>query len=244
MRDLIAGLQYPLRGLAWLPRSGIRRYVMVPLLVNLLLFSLAIKLGLQQLAALDQWLQSYLPNWLSWLTGLLWPLFWLSIGLVGFYTFSLVANFIAAPFNSLLAEKVEDLHSFNSVRPPSRPLWQELALSPLNEARKLGYFILRALPLLLLFFIPGLNLMAPFIWGAFGAWLLAQQYMDYPLANHGLDFPQQRQLLRRQRGLCLSFGAGCLVLTLIPVVNFVAMPAAVIGATLLWRERMAESRGS
>ena len=43
---------------------------------------------------------------MGWLHWLLWPLFVLTVLIVVFYAFSLVANVIAAPFNSLLAERV------------------------------------------------------------------------------------------------------------------------------------------
>ena len=38
-------------------------------------------------------------------------------------------------------------------------------------------------------------------------------------------------------GLALGFGAGVTVITIVPGLNLVAMPAAVIGATLLWCDR-------
>ena len=43
-----------------------------------------------------------------------------------------------------------------------------------------------------------------------------------------------RQRLRGRPVLSLGFGAATAVLTLIPVVNFIAMPSAVAGATALW----------
>ena len=50
-----------------------------------------------------------LGAWLDWLRYLLWPLFVLTAVLLVFYTFSLLTNLIAAPFNGLLAEAVEKL---------------------------------------------------------------------------------------------------------------------------------------
>jgi CysZ protein len=88
-----------------------------------------------------------------------------------------------------------------------------------------------------LFLIPVLYPVAPFLWLAFGAWMLALEYADYPMGNHGLRFPEQRRRLREQRLTSLGFGATALLLTMIPVVNFVAMPAAVAGATALWVQR-------
>ncbi|MDQ2694023.1 MAG: sulfate transporter CysZ, partial [Pseudomonadota bacterium] len=193
---------------------------------------------------LEAWLAGW-PSWLAWLawlldwlltlvSWLLWPLFAITILIITFYTFTLVANLIAAPFNGILAERVEDLALPGRTRPPGRPLWQEAVIAPLAELRKLGYFLLRALPLLVLFLIPVLNVAAPFLWAAFGAWMLALQYVDYPMGNHGVAFRDQRQIMAQRRLLALGFGAGVLLMTLVPVLNFLSMPTAVIGATLLW----------
>jgi CysZ protein len=93
-------------------------------------------------------------------------------------------------------------------------------------------------PLLLLFFVPLLNLLAPPAWLLFGAWMLAMEYLDYPLGNRGLLFSEVRARATEQRSLTLGFGIGVLCLTLIPLLNFVAIPSAVAGATRLALERM------
>jgi CysZ protein len=49
-----------------------------------------------------------------------------------------------------------------------------------------------------------------------------------------LRFPDQRKRLRSRRMLSLGFGGGSLLMTMIPVVNFFAMPASVAGATAMW----------
>ena len=159
----------------------------------------------------------------------------LTVLVVVFYTFSVVANLVAAPFNGMLAERVEKLaRPEGAAQPDARLSWKDLILSPLAELSKLFYFIGWALPLLILSFIPVINVAAPVLWALFGAWMLALEYADYPLGNRGLSFREQRQLLRKHWPLTLSFGGMTLVLTLIPIVNFLAMPAAVIGATLMW----------
>jgi CysZ protein len=154
--------------------------------------------------------------------------------LVSFYAFTLLANLIASPFNSLLAERTEDLAAPGRIRPQSGPLWKEIAHAPFAELKKLAYFLLWALPLLFLFLIPGINAAAPFLWIAFSAWMLALQYADYPMGNHAIRFKEQRRLLAKQRSLALGFGGAVLLITLVPVLNFLAMPASVIGATLMW----------
>jgi CysZ protein len=215
---------------------GLRRYVAMPLLISTLLFSMAIYAGYYWLGVLMDWLLGYLPGWLDWLRYLLMPLFVLTALLLVFYSFTILTNLIAAPFNGLLAEAVEKHLT-------GQPLdevggWQELLKDILpslfSELRKLLYFLLRAIPLGILFLVPGLNLAAPFLWGLFSAWMLAVEYADYPMGNHQLHFAAQRQRLRHRRLLSLGFGGGSLLMTLIPVANFFAMPASVAGATAMW----------
>jgi CysZ protein len=235
-----AGAGYLLRGLSLITKPGLRPFVLIPLLVNILIFSLLIWLGVSQFESL---MDSLLPSdesWLSWLRWLLWPLFAVALVLVVFYSFTVIANLIAAPFNGLLAEKVELYLGGRLTEQPGgfKQVAKDIIPSLLSELRKLFYFLLRAIPLLLLFPIPGINIIAPFLWLAFSAWFLALEYVDYPMANHGLKFKQQHQRLKQARLPALAFGGGLTLLMMVPILNFVAMPAAVAGATVFWKERL------
>jgi CysZ protein len=234
------GAGYVLTGLRWLPKAGLRGFVAMPLLINTLLFGGGIWLGASQLERLDRAAQGWLPEWLAWLHWLLWLLFVLTALVVIFYTFSLVANVIAAPFNSLLAERVAKLVNPDGrvQQPPPEPSWRELLFSPLAELGKLLYFVAWAIPLVVLSFVPAVNVAAPVLWAVSTSWMLALEYADYPLGNRGLDLRAQRRLLRRHWPLTLGFGGMTLLLTLIPGLNFLAMPAAVIGATLMWNKAL------
>jgi len=108
MKDAAKGFGYLREGIGLIRQSGLRRYVAVPLLVSTLVFSAAIYFGIHWLGVLLDWLLGYLPGWLNWLRYLLWPLFALTGVLVVFYTFSIITNLIAAPFNGLLAEAGSD----------------------------------------------------------------------------------------------------------------------------------------
>jgi CysZ protein len=115
--------------------------------------------------------------------------------------------------------------------------WRGTATSIGDELRKLWYVVTRSLPVLLLFLIPGVNLAAPVVWFLVGSWLLAFEYLDYPFAETGTRFADQRRLLRRDLLTTVSFGAGVSALMVIPGLNLAAIPASVAGACLLWQER-------
>jgi CysZ protein len=212
-------------------KSGIKRFVLIPFIINLGLFSLAAKLLSDQL---DIWLEKLLPTWLGWLEWLIWPLFAIAMFLIVFYTFTVIANLISAPFNSVLSAKIEaqltgkrpeDINSDKFIRLMARTLKSEI--------QKILYAIRWFIPLVIATLIPGLNIIAPFLWILFAAWFFALEYSDYPLANRGQFFDEVKLYNQKNRMRTLGFGTGVFIMTSIPVVNFFAMPVAVAGATKL-----------
>jgi CysZ protein len=235
MKNQHSGAYYLFEGLRLVRQPGLRRYVIIPLLISTLVFAGAI-LGMSHwLESLINWLLGFLPAMLDWLRYLLWPLFTLAGVLVIFYGFSLVTNLLAAPFNGMLAEAVEQHLTGQTIDTGGwKALMKDLLPSLTSELRKLVYFIVRAIPLGLLFLFPITTLVAPFIWALFSAWMLTIEYLDYPMANHLLHFSEQKRLLRQRKLLSYGFGGSSLLMTMIPVVNFFAMPVSVAGATAMW----------
>ncbi|NOY62761.1 MAG: sulfate transporter CysZ [Gammaproteobacteria bacterium] len=239
--SLFAGIGYFFRGISLIRQPQLRRYVVVPLFVNILLFVAMIGFAVSELGNLITWVMPELPEWLHWLEWLVWPIFAFASALFVFFTFIIVANFIGAPFNGLLAEAVERQMTGREVPSGSfKDVLKELLPSLLAELRKIAYFIILAIPILLLFVIPVVNVIAPLLWVLFGAWMLVLEYCDYPMANHQLTFAQQRQQLGRKRMLVMGFGGVTLFAAMVPVVNFIVMPAAVAGATAMYVERFRE----
>lgn len=241
MGNPVAGANYLLRGFGVLLKPGIRVYVIIPLLINTLLFAAFIGVGVQQFTVFLDWLMPDLPDWLQWLSWLLWLIFAIGAALILFFTFSLLANLVGAPFNSLLAHAVEKQLCVNTqAATAGQPEGFIAGFIPalLDEVKKIMYFLLWSIPFLLLFVIPVVNLAAPVLWFCFSAWMLALEYADYPLGNHNLNFSQQRTLLRSHIASTMGFGSAVSIATMIPIANFMVMPAAVAGATLYCCEKM------
>ena len=232
----LSGPQYLREGLKLVLSPGLRLFVLLPLAINLILFVALIGFAIDQFSGWLASLMGSLPGWLSFLDFLLWPLFVILLLLMVFFTFTLLANIIAAPFNGFLAEKVEVVVRGADNFPPFS--WAELlAMVPRTlkrELRKLSYFLPRAIGLLLLSLIPGLNLIATPLWLLFGVWMMAVQYIDYPCDNHKVSWDDMLAWLRAKRWQSLGFGGITYVALLIPFVNILMMPAAVAGATLFW----------
>jgi CysZ protein len=233
MLSAISGFFLPFQGLRVILAPGLRRFVVVPLLLNILVFAaLATVAGGYFEAFMDHWLPT--QGWLEFLRWLLWLLFAVAYALAVFYGFTMIANLIAAPFNAILAARVEERLTGDRPAQADESLLRAIGPAVVGEIGKIVYFAGRAIPLLVLFLVPGLNILASVGWILFGFWFLAIEYADYPMGNHGLRPRDQRLQLRRRRFKSLAFGAGITVLMLIPVLQFAAMPAAVAGATRLW----------
>lgn len=232
----LSGPQYLGEGLKLILRPGLRLFVLLPLTLNLLLFIAMIGFAMREFSGWVDAFMPSLPDWASFLEYLIWPLFVALVVLLVFFTFTMIANIIAAPFNGFLAEKVEVVVRGQDDFPPFS--WAELvAMVPRTigrELRKLGYFLPRAAGLLILSFIPVVNLVSTPLWFVFGIWMMAVQYIDYPADNHKQGWNEMLAWLREKRWQSLGFGGSVYLALLIPFVNIVMMPAAVAGATLFW----------
>ncbi len=234
MKDVVNGPRYLFEGFSLLAKPGLRRFVLVPLVINLLLFGGLIVWAYGQVDDVTQWLLSRLPDWLQWLSVVVVPLFWITSLVVVFYGFSVVANLVGAPFNGLLAEAVEAQLTGRAFESGWADVIRDIPAAVGSELRKLVYYLVRAVPLFILLWVPLLNLPAMVLWVLFGAWMMTVQYLDFPMGNHHLFFPEQRRRLRKRPLLAWSFGGLVMLCTMVPVVNFVVMPAAVAGATVMW----------
>lgn len=230
------GFGYLLRGLGLLTKPGVKRFVVMPLLINFVLFGLLIWISGDYFNNLVERLVAMLPGWLEWLSNVLWLLFAMLAGMIMFFTFSFVANLVGAPFNSFLAAAVEKHLTGKNPPGSQRKLWAEFGAMMFSELKKWGYYALWAIPLLIVsWFIAPLS---PFLWFIFGAWMFSIEYLDYPMGNYGLTFPAVRKEIASQRMLSLSFGSAVTIATMIPLFNFIVMPVAVAGATAMRVERI------
>jgi len=233
MTNPITGANYFLRGLSLIRQPGVKRFVIIPLLINALIFTLLLWFISAYIGEFIDWLTPSLPDWLAWLSWLIWLLFAVSGGIILFFTFTILANLVGAPFNSYLSAAVEKHLTGQRPAAGNRPLSEEIVYALGGELRKLLYFLMWGVPLLIASMIPALNLIAPVLWAFFGAWMLAIEYADYPLGNCGLAFPEIRKKLSQKKFLSLGFGGAVMLGTMIPLFNFLVMPVAVAGATAM-----------
>ena len=186
------------------------------------------------------YLTDSLPSWLDWfkeaIAFFVWPLAVIGILLISAYLFSTLANWIAAPFNGLLSEKMELILTNKADQDSSfSALLKDVPRTLFREFIKLKYYLPRAVLFLLMFFL--LPVIGQVIWFLFCAWMMAVQYCDYPYDNHKVGFQVMRNDLLKHKGDAYSFGTVVMLFSMIPIVNFLVMPVAICGATAMWVDK-------
>ncbi|MCF6456274.1 sulfate transporter CysZ [Pseudoalteromonas sp. MMG024] len=229
------GFEYFLSGFSLISQKGLKRFVLIPLLINLVLFGSSLFFIIGWIEQGVNYVNGYLPDFLSWLEFIIWPIALLLVLFIYSMVFTVITNFIAAPFNGLLSEKVELYLTGQRVNDDGlADLLKDVPRMLGRELAKLMYYLPKALLfLILLLFIP---VFGQVMWFLFSAWMFAVQYIDYPFDNHKIPFADARQHLKQKQGLSYGFGSAVLIFSMVPIVNLIVMPVAVCGATRLFVE--------
>lgn len=237
MTGFFDGVHYLFAGFGLITKPGLKRFVIIPLIINIILFSFLFVVLRHYTGAVSDWAAGYLPAWLQWLSWVIWLLFLVSFFLVFIYAFAAFGAVAAAPFNGLLAEKTEVYLTGHA--PVDRGFIENIKDVPRIIGRQFAiifYYLPRALLILLLYFIPVVHAFAIVLWFIFSAWFLAMQYLDFPTDNHRIPIAEVRAWLDERRAVTLGFGMSLMFVMSIPVLNFFAIPAAAAGAAKFWVE--------
>ena len=221
----------------------------LPAAVNVGVFAAALGVFLYFFATLYSlatgWMYPAAPDfWLAWawvvpLRALAWSIgvvLVLAALLILYGAFLALGLVIAAPFLALLSQRVEGLVTGKQGQDASswRAVFATLLESVADEFRKVAFFAGVQLGLW------GLGILLPFLAPAavavaalFTLVFLPLEYAGFAMDSRRLRFVQRRALVWRHRWLMLGFGASASLSLLLPLLNFICMPALVVGGTLM-----------
>ncbi|WP_370981368.1 sulfate transporter CysZ [Agaribacterium sp. ZY112] len=244
--NIISGARYMFEGARLLMHPKLRPYILVPLLINCLLFFVLTSVLLSYFWTVFNegtgWIPESIQPWVEPFAWFVWFIVGVFFLIIYGYSFNVITNIVAAPFYGLLAENTEKL--LTGTEPPPESLGRMIPRVLMREFSKLLYFLGRGFLVILLMimlgFIPVIQLLAPLIGMLWGAWSMAIQYADYPADNHQVRFSHMRLSLWNRMGSSLGFGSCIMTCSVIPIVNIFAMPAAVTGGTLFWLKELNE----
>lgn len=215
-------------------------YILVPFLINVVVFSAAVWLGVdffggtvvEHLPRGDAWYWALL-SWLVWLVAAL-----LTAVLV-FFSFTVVGNLLASPFNDLLSERAEEVLTGRIGALPFslRQFFSDLLKTIFMEAKKMSLFVLVMLLILPLNLLPGFGTaLYTLLAVSLTLLFLCFEYLSFVMVRKQQFFSAQRRYIFARKFLMLGFACGVVALLAIPFMQLFCIPLAVIGATRLWCE--------
>ncbi len=233
------GFFYPFRaGRFILKHPRLYKFVIIPFLINALVFTLAVYFGLD---FFNETVVGLIPQGEAWywltLYYVLWVVAVLATAVLVFFTFTVVGNLIASPFNDLLSERTEESLVGQKHEEPfsmraflidaRRTLWE--------ESKKMLAFLLCMGLLLLLNFIPGIgSLIYSCLAILLTLFFLSVEYTGYVFGRKRGTFKDQRRFISSRKFLMLGFSTGILAILAIPFLQFLCIPVGVVGATQIW----------
>ena len=254
---LITGATYPFRALATFSRNPkLWQYIAIPILVNLVI-AIALYSGLLvfgfnivDYVTLDvsRWLDNVvanLPAWLGFLdyatVGLSFFLRLILILVLFITTGFLLTQFgvlLGAPWYGQLSEQLEQVCT-GKVEIIEVSIAKDIGRAILFELKKLVLIATVGIPLFLLNFVVGIGTLGSTIGSlALTITIVCLDFLDSPLERRRLPFRQKLKIVCRSLPASASFGAVCLVLISIPLLNLFTIPLCVASGTLFVCDRI------
>jgi len=158
-------------------------------------------------------------SWLVWVMALLLAL------LCGVFSFVTLGSAAAAPWLDLLARRTEQRAGSELVEQDAG--WASLVVHSLaNSVRPLIGLMLWGVAALLFFWLPPV---ATALWAYGGIRFLSFELIDTPASRRNWDFSARKKQLNDKRWFYFGFSGLALLLLMVPLVNLLVIPAAVVG---------------
>ena len=149
-------------------------------------------------------------------------------------SFTVICQIIGQPFYERISDRIE--HDLGGHAVQGAPWWRTFPRASLESALLLAMTLACTAPLFLLGLFPVFGqTVVPVLQALVAGFFLAVELLAIPLERRGLHLGGRMRFVWRHRGQTLGFGITAFLLFLVPLMNVLAMPGAVVGATLLVR---------
>jgi CysZ protein len=232
MRSFVRGFSGYFAGLRfWMRTRSLFALSLIPLILNMVLFAAGLVFAISKIPEVvayvvhkpEVWHQYVLYYFVLILTAL-------TFFILTLFTVTVVANFIAFPFNDKLAEKTLMLTGALETHPITFKGWLRGSAKNMAAMLKKALFLLVIAGVLLFAaLIPGLGLIAGFI----GVFLITFDILDYSFDHFHLSFQERMRFIRGHFLEMLGFTFALGLTTAIPVLNMLMLPGSVVSGARL-----------
>jgi CysZ protein len=156
----------------------------------------------------------------------------LIIVVIGLILFKHIIMALSAPFMSPVSEKIEAHFTGNPLHSHRDTTFMQQLLRGIKiNGRNLVMELLLTIPILLLKFIPVVNIFSTILLFAVQAYYAGFGNMDYTLERH-YQYKESLQFVRKHRGLAIGNGIVFILFLLVPVVGVIlVLPLSVTAAS-------------
>ena len=228
----VTGLDCLVEGFALIRKPGIRRYVIVPTVINTLVLIVLVVISVSKFEGWVAAITNMLPDWLSFLSWVIYLVGLIVVAFVLFYSFMIVANLIASPFNAILSAKIEETLIPGHVHPDSNLFFDHRRRCCSRDIESALFVAASRSPDATVCHPVGEYVGAvalDFVW-----WMVAIQYCDYAADNNQVSFRTLRERMSSHKLSAVSFGIPINIMLAIPLINLFLLPIAVAGGTVFW----------
>jgi len=247
-KDIIDGLKaYPVT-LKFITKNKMWRYFLVPAFVGFVWFSIVAYFAISYVDDIVIFLSSYMGynDWSFWGAEKLEGVFNVLIGIVlsisvvlsFFLTFKYILLIVLSPYLAWISEKTEHIITGTAYDFEWKQFWKDVWRGVLMNFRNM----IREIPITIFLFgvgfIPGVGIAAPFLIFIVSAYFVGFGMIDYFHERRRLGIKESATIIKKQKGLAFSLGAGFNLIMFVPMLGTMIAPLyTIIAATKTVVER-------
>jgi len=236
IQNILRGLQVYTGAYGLISKLKLWKYFVIPMLISLVVFILIFISAYGLSDNLGEWIAGI---WIwefgkATFTFISTVIAAIVIFFIGALLFKHIIMALSSPFMSPVSEKIEAYFTGQPVKNTINPSFtKQLARGLRISLRNLSQELLFTLPILLLKFIPVVNIFSTALLFLVQAYYAGFGNMDYTLERH-FSYKESVAFIRKNRGLAIGNGIGFLLLLFIPVIGVVlVLPLSVTSASVI-----------
>jgi CysZ protein len=236
IKNILRGLQVYGGAYALISKLKLWKYFVIPMLISLVVFLLIFVSAYGLSDNLGDWIAGI---WIwdfgkETFTAISTFIGGIIIFAIGIILYKHIIMALSSPFMSPVSEKIEAYFTGQPVNNTINPTFTKQLFRGIRIGlRNLSQELLFTIPILLLKFIPIVNIFSTALLFLVQAYYAGFGNMDYTLERH-FTYKESVSFIRKNRGLAIGNGIGFLLLLFIPVIGIVlVLPLSVTSASVI-----------